>query len=39
MSGKYESVTYSTGATNTAFYPDAESLRNIVLQLFYTKAS
>ena len=39
MSGKYESVTYSTGATHTAFYPDAESLRNIVLQLFYTKAS
>ena len=38
-SGRYESVTYSTGATHTAFYPDADSLRSIVLQLFYTKAS
>lgn len=38
-SGRYESVTYSTGAKHTAFYPDADSLKGLVLQLFYTKAS
>ena len=38
-SGRYESVTYSTGATHTAFYPDADSLKGLILQLFYTKAS
>ena len=38
-SGRYETVTYSTGATHTAFYPDADSLKGLILQLFYTKAS
>ena len=38
-SGRYESVTYSTGARHTAFYPDADSLKDLVLRLFYTKAS
>lgn len=38
-SGRYESVTYSTGARHTAFYPDADSLKGLVLRLFYTKAS
>lgn len=38
-SGRYESVSYSTGATHTAFYPDVDSLKELVLQLFYTKAS
>ena len=38
-SGRYETVTYSTGATHTAFYPDVDSLKDIVLRLFYAKAS
>ena len=39
LSGRYETVTYSTGATHAAFYPDIDSLKGIVLQLFYAKAS